>query len=378
MNINELSLLIKKSLPKENIKLTAEVRQPKISNGHMYLNLKDNSGMINACIWKSNITDNIKDLEDGDNIKVKGKLNYYSGRGSLNFIIDKLLEKKGEGDLKVQYKKIMKDFESKGYFLENKKIKIPERLNNILLLTSKNGAAIEDFYHTLENSNCKINHTLIDVIVQGSECPSNICKVLNNPDTFKNSYDMIVITRGGGSFEDLFGFCQPELIETVYKLNIPVLSAIGHQVDTTLLDYVSDYVAATPSLAGQFIVNHNKKYLDTLKVKKNIILHNLLKNINNKLQILNSYENKIREYTYDLNNMKLNYKHKLIQNINNKVLYLDNLLNKYNNDNNIELYNTKNKLLKTKEDFINLCNNNKKFIIKWGDTVIKVRSYDIL
>lgn len=378
MNINELSMLIKKSLPKENIKLTAEVRQPKISNGHMYLNLKDNTGLISACIWKCNITNSIKELSDGDNITIRGNLNYYSGRGSLNFIIDKLLEKKGEGDLKVQYKKIMKEFENKGYFLPEKKLKLPERLNKILLLTSKNGAAIEDFYHTLENENCKIDHTLIDVIVQGSDCPSNICKVLNNSDTFKNNYDMIVITRGGGSFEDLFGFCQPELIETVYNLNVPVLSAIGHMVDTTLLDYVADFVAATPSLAGQFIVNHNKKYIDNLTIKNNIILNNLIKNINNKLQILNNYKNKIKSFEFKLVNIKTEYKHKLIQNINNKILQFERILDKYKQTNDIEIYNTKNKLFNSKEDLIIQCEKNKKFILKWGDFVLKIKSYEVI
>ena len=94
MNVNHISELIKKALPNDNLKLCAEVRQPKISNGHMYLNLKDNTGMIGACVWKSNITSQIKELQDGDNIVVKGTLNYYSGRGSLNFIINKLLKKK--------------------------------------------------------------------------------------------------------------------------------------------------------------------------------------------------------------------------------------------------------------------------------------------
>lgn len=376
MNINELSMLIKKSLPKENIKLIAEVRQPKISNGHMYLNLKDNTGLISACIWKSNITDTIKELSDGDNITIRGKLNYYSGRGSLNFIIDKLLEKKGEGDLKLQYKKIMKEFENKGYFLQEKKLSLPKRLNKILLLTSKNGAAIEDFYHTLENGNCKIDHTLIDVIVQGSDCPSNICKVLNNPETFKNNYDMIVITRGGGSFEDLFGFCQPELIETVYNLNVPVLSAIGHQVDTTLLDYVADYVAATPSLAGQFIVNHNKKYIDNLVIKKNIMLNNLIINIKNKLDILNNKKRKVNDLKYELIDIKTKLKQQLVKRINNQKLLLLELRSKYKNSNDIQLFSSKNKQLEY-DNFISTCENNKKFYIKWGNTIIKVRSYEI-
>ena len=412
MKVNDISELIKKALPNDNLKLCAEVRQPKISNGHMYLNLKDNSGMIGACVWKSNITSQIKELQDGDNIVVKGTLNYYSGRGSLNFIINKLLKKKGDGDLKLQYNKIMKDFEKRGYFLPDKKIKIPNKITNILLLTSKTGAAIEDFYHTLENSNCKIEH--IDVIVQGNNCPSNICKILKDPKTLEDkNYDMIIITRGGGSFEDLFGFCQPELIETVYDLNIPVLSAIGHQVDTTLLDYVADYVAATPSLAGQFIVNHNKTYINTLIVKKNIMLNNLFLNIKNKIDILNNQKRKVDNFKYELNDIKIKIKQELYKKINNQNLILteskkkvddfkyelndikikmkQELYKKINNQNliftdlqtkykindGIELFSIKNKDINYKK-FVSICENNKKFYIKWGDKILKIRAYELL
>lgn len=379
MNINEISNLIKKSLPKENLKLCAEVRKPKIyQSGHMYLTMKDDTGLIDTKIWKSNITDELQNLKDGDNIIVLGKLDYYSARGSLSFIINKLLEKKGEGTLKIQYNKIMKDFENKGYFLQDKKIKIPDIIKNILLLTSKNGAAIEDFYHTLENGNCKIKHTLINVIVQGTDCPSNICKVLKNPKTLENkNYDMIVITRGGGSFEDLFGFCQPELIETIYNLKIPVLSAIGHQIDTTLLDYVADYVAATPSLAGQFIVNHNKKYIDTLIVKKNIMLNNFIANINNKVDILNNKKNKINDFKYELIDIKTRVKQELYKKINNKNIFLTELKVKYKLSDNIELFSTKNKEVDYKK-FTSICENNKKFYIKWGDTILKIRAYDVV
>ena len=120
------------------------------------------------------------------------------------------------------------------------------------------------------------------------------------------------------AFEDLFGFCKSELIECIYKLNVPLLSAIGHQVDTTLVDHVADIVAPTPSLAAQFIVDHNKKYIEELKYKKTIYSELLRDEINDNLSELQNYKNKlilyfeyIKDYFYnniknDINQYKIN------------------------------------------------------------------------
>ena len=116
LNINQISELIKKSLPRNNLKLIAEVRQPKFSRGHIYLNLKDSDGLLNGAIWKYNVTDEIKNLKDGDKITVNGKLDYYNGNGKLSFIISKLLNIEGEGELKKEYNKMKLDFEKKDIF----------------------------------------------------------------------------------------------------------------------------------------------------------------------------------------------------------------------------------------------------------------------
>ena len=111
-------------------------------------------------------------------------------------------------------------------------------------------------------------------------------------------YDLIVLTSG--SFEDLFGFCKPELIECVSKLKIPLLSAIGHQVDTTLVDYVADIVAPTPSLAAQYIVDHNKKYVEELNFIKSSLLDQIKEDISNSLININNYKSKLSLYYENL------------------------------------------------------------------------------
>ena len=142
------------------------------------------------------------------------------------------------------------------------------------------------------NDGIKVNQELVNVIVQGNDCPSNIIKYLED-NFIKNSndtFDLIVLTRGGGSFEDLFGFCKPELIECIYKLKIPLLSAVGHQIDTTLVDYIADIVAPTPSLAAQYIVDHNKKYVKELNHIKLSLLEQIKDDFSEQNIILNNYK----------------------------------------------------------------------------------------
>tara|TARA_A100001015_G_scaffold280504_1_gene342785 strand:+ start:178 stop:1323 length:1146 start_codon:yes stop_codon:yes gene_type:complete len=374
INIKELGLLIKKSLPKDNIYLTAEVRQPKISNGHMFLNLKDSDGLVNSIIWKSNVSSEIRNLIDGTKISVCGKLDYYNGNGRLSFIINSVDEIKGEGELKKAYELLKSKFTKKGYFLEDSKLKVPEIIKKILILSSENGDAIKDFYHCIENNNLILDNDFINVSVQGVDCPKQICKILKDNDINNHNYDLIVLTRGGGSFEDLFGFCQKELIKAVYKCDIPVLSAVGHKEDTTLVDYVSDYVCATPSLAGQFIVDHNKKYVDKLNFKKNSLLEEIKKDIFKKLNYLNTLTFKIYNQKDNLLNYKTEMKNKIISNINTNLIILENYLVKYTIEDNIKIYND-NKEIKTESELIKSLKNKDNIKILINNNIVNIFDY---
>ena len=148
LNIQDVGNMIKKNIPRTILILNAEVRQPKLySSGHLYLNLKDKHGVIKAMVWKSSMTNEIKQLVEGDIIKAVGRLDYYIPNGNLSFIISTIHKKEGEGDLYKLEKEIKQKFEKLGYFLPENKIKVGRYIKNILLLTSKNGDAIKDFYH---------------------------------------------------------------------------------------------------------------------------------------------------------------------------------------------------------------------------------------
>ena len=326
LNITQLGELINKSLPKDKIIVKGEVSQPKNFRGNLYLSLKDNFCNIKSIIWKNKLESFKSKIEEGDKITVEGSLDFYLANGSVSFVIHKLVNHEGEGELFTLYQKIKDEFTKKGYFDTKHKAIKPTIINNILLITSENGAAIQDFIYTIDNNKSKLNYDLVDVPVQGTKCPNDIINHLNKDDPeYFNKYDIIVITRGGGSFEDLFGFSKPELIECVYKFNKPVLSAIGHMVDTSLLDLVSDYSTPTPSLAAQYIIDINKQYVSEIEQKRENIKRQLTFSFNSYIRKLKDIDDKILTFMYSFDKIKKNAYDKLVNILNKNILCLSKL-----------------------------------------------------
>jgi exodeoxyribonuclease VII large subunit len=242
-------------------------------------------------------------------------------------------------------------------------------LKKILIITSENGAALQDFLINLENNKLNIDCDIKNVMVQGPTCPDNICKSLKKLKKSNIYYDLVVITRGGGSFEDLFGFSQPELIEVVHNFHLPILSAIGHQIDNPLLDLVADITTPTPSLAAQFIVDHNKRYLSNLQEIKNKMKCELLDNLNECQYISKKLNEKVY---YIFNRLKNEYQNLMRNEINDLILKYSILESKIlvDSSQSISLYNNNIKLntpeeLELLEDsIIKLKWNNKEFKIK--------------
>jgi exodeoxyribonuclease VII large subunit len=373
LTVSEFCQQIKDFLPSKKFMVTGEVNQLKNSHGHHYFTFKDNDNIINATIWKSKIESLKIIIKEGDKITVDGKLDFYSIGGKINFIIDKVITNDGIGELLKKYQKIKNDFEKKGYFDSITKLKLPNYIKNILLLTSESGAAYHDFIYGLENAKSNVNVELIDVIVQGIDCPKNICEQLKNI-TLKNlNYDLVILTRGGGSFQDLFGFSQSELIETIHNFNLPTLSAIGHQIDNPLSDLVCDYSAPTPSLAAQFIVDYNKNYLKSYqKILKeitnvmNIKLINKLEKVNNLFEKLNK-----KWFSFERNNKQ------------NLINELNTMLRKLNTfESRLDMYETTNillngngKIMHNKEDLLEYKGKNLEII--WNNIIVKVKIQSI-
>jgi exodeoxyribonuclease VII large subunit len=357
LEIYQLSELIKDCLPSKKIRVIGEISNPKKSHGNLYFTLKDKTASIKTIIFKKRLDLIKQEIKEGDKIVVKGRLNYWDKTGNLSLIVIKIVKYMGLGNLHKIYEENKLQFEKKGYFLDIHKLKTPQIIKNILIITSKNGAALQDFLFTLKNNKSKLIYDIIDVQVQGKKCSKNIILELNK---ISIKYDLIVITRGGGSFEDLFEFNNVKLIDTVFKFKQPVLSAIGHQVDEVLLDLVADIRTPTPSLASQYIIDHNNKYIRNKKE----ILNNIYREMNYKL---NKKNKKIRKYYDKLNDTKKiimrslqrikdNYLRLIINFPNSKLRKINNLYNIFYKQSRIFLnikFSYKDKIKNELEDYLN-------------------------
>lgn len=372
LEIKQLGEAIKEALPDKTYRVIGEVSQPKIFRGNVYLNLKDNYCNIKSIIWKTKYEEFNSEIKEGDKIIVKGKLDFYVANGSVSFIIDKLVKHDGEGELHQLFQKYKKKFEDLGYFLPTKKLKLPSTIEKILLITSEQGAAIQDFIYALDNNKSNLDYKIIDVPVQGNMCPSVIIQKLK---MVEDKYDAIVITRGGGSFEDLFGFSQPELVEAVHLFDQPVISAIGHQVDISLLDLVADVNCPTPSLAAQYIIDVNKKFILNLDEKKDDVRDNLLGIFNQINKELGKCQERLIRIVLSYERIQQNYQNDLLQTLNNYSLKLKELDFKLTlmmsmKENEIIIRNEE-KIL-TFEEFEEIYDNDKKFLICWNNKVFKI------
>ena len=369
MTITQFCSLVKDILPNKKFLVTGEVNQLKNSHGHLFFTFKDDQNCLSTTIWKSKVELLKINIKEGDKITVEGKLDFYSASGKLNFIVDKIVTNEGLGELLKKYQQIKDDFTKKGYFDTNRKKKLRPVIKNILILTSETGAAYHDFIYGLENGNCSINIELIDVIVQGNDCPKNICTELEKIKNTNLDYDLVILTRGGGSFQDLFGFSQPELIETIYNFNLPIISAIGHQIDNPLSDLICDYSAPTPSLAAQFVVDYNKEYVKKL----NKIVSDLNSQLNidliNHLQKLNTLNEKINN---KLNFLQNKQKNEILSELHLLLRKLDSFESKLNtfNSSNI-LLNINGKVLESSNELLEC--KEKTMEIIWNDIVVKVK-----
>ena len=369
--VSKLSDFIKSIMPNKRIRIVGEVSQPVIRSGHMYFSLKDESINLKSIIWKSkNI--NRDEIVEGQKITVDAKLDFYGGTGNVNLIIEKLVNNEGSGELFIKYEKIKQDFINKGYFENIRKKKLPSVLKDILVITSETSAALQDFKINLENNKSNINWDIENVMVQGSDCPKNICDLLDKLKQTNVYYDLVVITRGGGSFEDLFGFSQPELIESVYNFHLPVISAIGHQVDNPLLDLISDISTPTPSLAAQFIVDYNKNYLRKLEDIRDDIKSELLEQLTQQQGLLSKLNDKIYRIFNSLTILKNECQNTIRQEIHSLILKFSILESKLNINTTqpITLFHKNTKIVNS-NDLENYINSILK--LTWGEKEFKIR-----
>ncbi|PPR44746.1 MAG: Exodeoxyribonuclease 7 large subunit [Alphaproteobacteria bacterium MarineAlpha5_Bin11] len=265
------------------IKIRGEISNlKKHYSGHIYFNLKDEDSIINSVCWKSNTQRINFNLEEGLEVIATGKITTYAKSISVYQLNIEKIVIAGEGALLKLIEDIKKRLQKKGFFEQNLKKQIPFIPEKIGIITSPTGSVIKDIINRIEERFPK-PIDLWAAPVQGKDAAKKIIEGINffNSKKCNNPPDVIIIARGGGSIEDLMPFNNEQLAETVFHSHIPTISAIGHETDNTILDYVCDLRAATPTAAAEKCVPVRNELLTTLsKVVKNINVANKQNNFN--------------------------------------------------------------------------------------------------
>ena len=266
--VSRLSALIKRSLETSfgNIKLTAEVSALKVhSSGHAYFSLKDENAVIDAICWKSTLQRIKHKLENGLKISCFGKVSSYPMQSKYQFIVERF-EPAGIGNLLKLLEERKQKLAKEGLFDPLSKKPIPKFPKIIGVITSPTGAVIRDIIHRVKQR-FPTEILLWPVLVQGNEAANQIEKAIDGMNSLPEEKrpNVLIVARGGGSFEDLMPFNEENVVRAVFRSKIPVISAVGHETDTTLIDYVSDLRAPTPTAAAELATPDRFKLEQDLK-----------------------------------------------------------------------------------------------------------------
>ncbi|HUI31092.1 MAG TPA: exodeoxyribonuclease VII large subunit [Candidatus Acidoferrales bacterium] len=230
-----------------------------VPSGHLYFTLKDDEAQVRVVMWRSDAAQVRFDLGDGMKILVKGKISIYEPRGDFQLYALSILPV-GQGALQLAFDQLKKKLEDEGLFSEDHKKPLPEFPERIGVVTSLEGAAIRDIISIINRRFPLVELVIYPVKVQGDGAAEEIAEAIVNLNRVSNT-DVIIVGRGGGSLEDLWAFNEEVVARAIYDSRIPVISAVGHQVDFTIADFVADVRAATPSAAAELVVPDKFKVL---------------------------------------------------------------------------------------------------------------------
>lgn len=253
------------------------------SSGHLYFTLKDEKSSVKCAIFKYRYRNVPDDLKEGEKVKIRGSASLYETNGSYQIIADFLEKTNSLGSLYEKLEILKKEYSEKGYFNAENKKKLPMLPLNIGVVTAETGAAIRDIINTVHKRFSNINIYLYPSKVQGEGASREIAagirffnEALENGEL---QTDVLIVGRGGGSIEDLWAFNEEPVIEAIYNSKLPVISAVGHEIDNLLSDLVADMRAATPTQAAEILIPEKEKLVSQLDDYKKRASKNLLNKI---------------------------------------------------------------------------------------------------
>lgn len=331
------------------------------NSGHIYFTLKDAGSSISCVMFRGNASKLKFRLEEGLKVILDGAITLYKPRGSYQVNCFSI-QPSGQGALALAYEQLKQKLSDQNYFNEETKKQLPKFPKRIALITSATGAALQDMLRVANSRYRVLDIDIYDVLVQGDGAKFDISNAIINADT--KEYDLIVIGRGGGSIEDLWAFNEEIVADAIFRANTPIISAVGHEIDWVISDFVSDIRAATPSAAMQIALpdtNELYQYLDTIQtqltqtisqkvynknqelthLKNSYAQHSVEKKLTQKLQevkqLTEAYQQtvsfKLQNYSKEIQHIKVRFPHAIDSVINvaqNQLLNLQKMLESNN------------------------------------------------
>jgi len=261
LTVTELTTKVRRLVEKEigEVWVTGEVTNLRMqTSGHVYFTLKDGGAQLNCVLFRGEAAANREFLQDGQKLILRGGLTVYESRGQYQLIV-RLIEPQGVGALQIAFEKLKRKLQAEGFFAQERKRPLPRFPQRIGLVTSPTGAAIRDIIHVLERRQPSLEIVLAPCRVQGDGAAVEIADAIRLLNQWNeralpgDRLDLILLTRGGGSLEDLWAFNEETVAKAVFESSLPVVSAVGHEIDFTISDFVADVRAATPSAAAEIV-----------------------------------------------------------------------------------------------------------------------------
>ena len=322
---------LKKDVNLQNIYIRGEISNYKTyPSGHSYFTLKDKDSQIPAVMFKGRKYGLKFQPEDGMNVIIKGKIEVYERDGKYQLYANSMTED-GIGDLHIAFEQLKKKLEKEGLFDETHKKEIPKYPQRIGVVTAQTGAAIKDIITTIERRYPYCEVLVFSTLVQGDMAAGQIVRQIRHAQQY--DIDTLIVGRGGGSIEDLWPFNEEIVAREIYACRIPVISAVGHQIDITISDYVADKRAATPTAAAEIAVPETRE----VRYKISQLSQRVNKSINDKLTLN-------REKVENISQNQIFKNPESIYEI--KEMHLDNMIGKLNLTSSNIISKNRNKLLK--------------------------------
>lgn len=234
----------------------------KHSSGHLYFNVKDKESVISGMMFKGNASKLGFEPKEGDEVLIEARVSVYERRGNYQIYVNKM-QLDGIGNLYQKLELLKKKLKKEGYFDQSNKKLIPKYPKKIAVLTASTGAAIRDIHSTIDNRYPLVEQIQISTLVQGTQARQDIIEKIQYADSL--DVDTIIVGRGGGSIEDLWNFNEEDVVKTIFNCQTPIISAVGHETDFTLSDFVADVRAATPTQAAVIATPDQYELLQQIK-----------------------------------------------------------------------------------------------------------------